>query len=175
MEVSPISSSVAALPLGALEILVQTLLAREGFGEVEIMNRWNPKQKTKKGGFELVCFRGTGPLRETTLVKVIQDDIRVRMLAELVGNVDRINADFGIVVTTKRACHSARRELPKFTTCQVRIVEPPDIENLMRKHLVGFREHGEPNHAYFSFLMEQAEALEGISVPTPEYVKRLRL
>ena len=160
MELSPLTIQVQGLSLGALELLIQTLLAREGFGETELLNRWKSTQKSKKGGFELMCTRGFGPIQETFLVKVIQDDIRVRQIVEMAGNVDRMNATHGIVVTTTRACRTTLQELPKITKSPVFIMEPNDLTTLMIQHKVGVRAWGEPNFAFFSFLEERAKELE---------------
>lgn len=163
MELEPIVCQIQTLSIGGLQILLQSLFAREGFGDVELMGRYTQKQKSKLGGFELRCRRSIGPIHQTILIKVIMGhQIRVRSLAEMAGNVDRFNADHGLVITTTTACKSAIRELPKFTKSPIHILESRDLAELLVKHRFGVREHGEPNYAYFSALNELAKRSEPI-------------
>ncbi len=149
-------AALQACSLFELLILLQPILAREGYGDVEVLDRLLTTQKTRHGGFEMVSRIGAGILPLTCVIKVINDDIRVRMLSELVGTVDRINADVGLVITPKKLCKSAEKELPKYTTTKLQILDGEALAGLMRKHKIGVRPGGGVDYAFFGGLEDFA-------------------
>lgn len=138
--------------LHAFQIILQSILQREGYGEVTLMDRRRPKQKSRYGGFELVCKSSIGPEPFVCIVKVVlQHSVRVRQVMEAAGNVDRMSVDMAIVATPYTTCETTAEILPLMTKSRIDIWDGPRIVDLMMKHRVGTRE-GEVDFAYFGWL-----------------------
>lgn len=135
-----------------LLLILDVLLTREGYGQLEVLDRIRTTQKSKKGGVEILGHIGFGVKPMTCAIKVINDDIRVRMLSELVGTVDRLNADIGVIVSPRKLCASATRELPKYTKVPLIVIDGEKLADLMRKYEYGVRPDGSVDYAFFGGL-----------------------
>ncbi len=143
-----------------LQIIIQPLLAWEGYGEIEMLDRLRTTQKSRHGGIEFLSHIGVGIRPITCAIKVINDDIRVRMLSELVGTADRLKADIGVIVTPRKLCFSARMELPKYSKVPLVTIDGEKIANWLRKYESGVRPDGSVDYAFFSELEQFAQYVE---------------
>lgn len=138
--------------LHGFEMILQSLLSREGYGEVTLMGRRRSKQKSRYGGFELLCKLSIGPEPFVCIVKVVhQHEIRVRQVMEAAGNVDRMKVDMAIIATPLTTCESTAQVLPLISKSRVDIWDGPRIADLMIKYGIGVR-NGEVDYAYFGWL-----------------------
>ncbi len=147
--------------LHELEMILQMTLSREGFGDIEIMNRRLAKQKSRFGGYDLVCRRTIGSVQETIIVKIVRDTVRIRHCSELMGEIDRANADLGLLVTPFHVCDSAVTQLTKYTKSRFEVLDGNDLADLLTKYEIGVRGRGEIDYAYFTGLREASERIIG--------------
>ena len=92
---------VRSASLHATLLLTVQALSRSGFGEVQILDRRLPRQRSRLGGCELMCRAQLGTVPLAVAVKLVKDTVRTRMLDELAGAVDRTGADLGLLVSTE--------------------------------------------------------------------------
>lgn len=150
--------------LYVLLMLIQKAFSRAGFGDVEIMDRRLPRQRTRYGGYELMCTFGEVDRPRRMLVKVIHGaDVRVRSISEMAGEVDRHSADLGFIITTHRVCRSARQALAHYTKSRIETMEGEELADLITRQQIGTRPNGGVNYAYFSQLEEIAHRLRAIA------------
>ncbi|MEI7575540.1 MAG: restriction endonuclease [Armatimonadota bacterium] len=164
MKLDALVQMLQTCSLHEIEMLLQMTLSREGFGDIEIMHRRKSKQKSRYGGYDLVCRKGTGFGLETVIIKVVRDTVRIRHLSELVGEVDRSKADLGIIVSPFGLCDSAGEELPKYSRARIKVVDGQRLARLLAKYSLGIRPSGEVDYAYFTGL--KAASLRIISFLT---------
>lgn len=143
-------------------ILVQRLLGRMGFGEVRSMGRLKPSQKSKRGGHELFCRFQAGSQDATMVVKLVSDSARLRMLCELAGTMLLNRAQFGLLIATKPSSERMFRYLDRLTPLKMDLIDGPALVQLLHKHGIGIRQHGEPDFAYLERLDAQEKAIIGL-------------
>lgn len=123
-----------------LLLSVSKVLSREGYSDVELLGRRTTRQKSYLGGCDLVARQPLGVFQTKSLVKVIQDNVRLRMLDEMSGAMPRCKANFGIIVTPFGCTKQVRDRNASYPGHPIRIVDGAELANLMVKHRIGVRE-----------------------------------
>lgn len=143
--------------LHTLLLLTSKVLSRSGFGEVQILDRRETRQKSRFGGHELMCESSFGSLPLKVIVKVINDGVRVRMLDELAGAVIRTKADLGIIVSPRHVTATARKLQPHYLSARVNIIDGNDLAERLMKLGIGVRPKGDVDYQFFGALEEVSE------------------
>lgn len=148
---SELLSALQRCSLHPLLIITSKVLTREGFGDVQILDRRESRQKSRFGGHEILCegIHAGRPVK--VVVKVIGDSIRTRMLDELCGTVDRMGADFGILVSPFTVRTSKRLLSRRYRRSRIEILDGQHFERLLLKHRIGVR-GGAVDYAFFGEL-----------------------
>jgi len=146
-------------------MLTQKVLARMGLGDVEMLDRRNSRQKSRLGGCELLCRGDLGGFPMRVVVKVIGDAIRVRMLSELAGTVDRLDADLGVIVSPHYVTAAAAKQQSRYRKSRIEIIDGLALSRLLRKFNIGVRTNGEADFAFF-------QGLEDISPRVLDFIQR---
>ena len=105
--------------LHSLLMLTSKVLSRSGFGDVQLLDRRQSRQKSRFGGHELLCESSVGMFPTRVIVKVIQDSVRLRMLDELAGSVRRTNADMGLIVSPHHLTANASKHLASYAPMRI--------------------------------------------------------
>lgn len=129
--------------LHELLILASKALTRSGFGDVQILDRRHSRQKSRHGGHELLCQTSLGTVPVTVVVKVIKDSIRVRMLDELAGTVQRMKADLGLIISPFGASPKAKSKLPTYTSSRIEVMDGAGFSQLLSRYHIGTCNDGE--------------------------------
>lgn len=140
--------------LHSLLLLTAKMLSRSGFGEVQILDRRETRQKSRFGGHELLCETSLGSLPVKVIVKVINDSIRLRMLDELAGAVLRTKADLGIIVSPHHLTSSAKRYQASYKSARLSVIDGAALAERLGRLGIGIRAHGGPDYAFFIELEE---------------------
>lgn len=135
-----------------LLLIVSQALARSGYGDVRIMDRRTPKQKTRFGGHELVCDTLFADQPARVIVKVLQDSARVRNLDELAGAVIRMKADAGVLVTASHITQKARAELGSYNLLRTQVIDGDALASLLTRLRIGVRGKEDVDFAFFGEL-----------------------
>lgn len=141
--------------LHATLLLVAKALSRSGYGDIEILDRREPRQKSRYGGCELQCRSSFANVPVRIIVKVIRDSVRVRMLDEMAGAIDRTKADFGIVVSTADLSQRARTVRQAYRKSRVEVIDLELLTDMLAKFRIGVRPSGSPDYAFFGTLNDQ--------------------
>ena len=165
MNDAPLIASLQGCSLHALVILTTKLFSRLGLGDVEIMDRRLPGQKTRHGGYELLCRANLGEFPVKVVVKVIRDDIRLRMLDELSGVVYRTRADFGIIVSPFFLSTRSGRTLGALRSKRLEVIDGKRLAAMLTKAGLGVRTT-EPDYAFFGGLEEASEKVAAFLATT---------
>lgn len=158
---TPMIEMLKHCSLHSLLMLTSKVLARAGFGDVQIMDRRHEKQRSRYGGHELVCNVNLGVVPMKIVVKVINDAVRVRMLDEMVGTVSRVRADLGIIVTPHHVTGSALVQRTAYRTARVEVIDGPQLERMLRKYGIGQRGDKGVDYAFFGALEDVSMRLLG--------------
>lgn len=153
-----LEGALQGLSLHSLLITTSKALTRAGFGDVQVLDRRQNRQKSRWGGHELLCECRIGNLPAKVIVKVVRQEVRTRMLDELAGAVRRRDADLGLLVTPF-ACRMGFR----YPGSRVEVVDGPKLASLLAEHGVGVRPSGTPDYAFF-------EELERVSVRLMKFI-----
>lgn len=143
--------------LHTLLLLTSKVLSRSGFGEVQILDRRETRQKSRFGGHELMCESSFGSLPLKVIVKVINDGVRVRMLDELAGAVMRTKADLGIIVSPRHVTATAKALQPHYQSARVNIIDGTELADRLHRLGIAVRPSGEPDYSFFGALEEVGE------------------
>lgn len=143
-------------PLHPLLILVSTVLSQSGFGDVQILDRRENRQKSRFGGHELECRYTVGGIPSVAVVKVVRDSVRLRMLSELAGTVLYRQADLGILVATGTVSSRQLKSLAKFSPVRIEVIDGAYLAELLTFYKIGVRPHGGPDYAFLSALDEES-------------------
>lgn len=146
---------VQGCSLHATLLLVAKALSRSGYGDIEILDRREPRQKSRFGGCELLCRSSFANVPVRIIVKVVRDSVRVRMLDEMAGAIDRTQADFGIVVSTADLPNTARIARRSYRKSRVEVIDLELLTDMLFKFRIGVRPGGSPDYAYFGALDDQ--------------------
>jgi hypothetical protein len=144
-----------ASSLHTLIVLTSKMLARSGFGDVEILDRRHVKQKSRFGGHELLCESTVGALPLKVIVKVINDDVRLRMLDEMAGAVMRMGADLGIIVSPRSLTAAAKKYRNGHSSSRVVVIDGTEFVARLLQLGIAVRCNGEPDYAFFAGLEER--------------------
>ena len=145
--------------LHSLLLVTSRAFARAGFGDVQILDRRQSKQKSRFGGHEIMCDLSVGFFPVRIIVKVLQDGVRLRHLDELAGTVRRTTADMGIVVSPHSLTAGAEAHLNGYQPMRIEVVTGSAFARLLSTYHVGVRSRGEVDYAYFSALEDASEKL----------------
>lgn len=145
-----------------LLLCVSASLSREGYSDVQLLGRRTTKQKSYLGGCDLVAHQPLGVFHTRTLVKVIQDDVRLRMLDEMTGAMPRNKANFGVIVTPYGVTRQVRELNAEFPGHPIRIIDGKELSYLMVLHGIGVEDRegkGSIDYNYFQHLHEHSRKL----------------
>lgn len=159
MPTDPLAGALRECSLHCLLILVSKALTRSGFGDVEIVGRRQPGQKSRFGGHEIACAAALGPLPLKVLVKVVRDDLRLRHFDELAGGVIRGRADLGLLVSPFEISASAARAQALYRPARVESMDGNGLAELIRCSGFAVRPDGSPDYAFLSELETVSERL----------------
>lgn len=140
--------------LHGLLLVTSKMLARSGFGDVQILDRRETRQKSRFGGHELLCESSLGSLPVKVIVKVINDSIRLRMLDELAGAVMRTKADLGLIVSPHHLTSSASRHQASYKAARVEAIDGAELVGRLTRLGIGVRKSGELDYQFFGGLEE---------------------
>jgi hypothetical protein len=140
--------------LHSLLMLTSQALARRGFGDVQILDRRETRQKSRLGGHELICQFALGPLPMKAIVKVINDAVRLRMLDEMAGAVLRTRADLGLIVSPHHITASAARFQGRYGSARVEVVAGEALADILMELGIGMRGRQEIDYQFFESLEE---------------------
>jgi hypothetical protein len=154
--------------LNALLMLTSKALSRAGFGDVQVLDRRQSKQKTRYGGHELLCEVSLGTVPMRVIVKVINDGVRLRMLDELAGSVRRTNADLGLIVSPHELTQAAEKNLSSYQPMRLEALTGLSLAQLLSRYHIGTRSRGEVDYAFFG-------SLEAFSVQLSSFFKKEQL
>jgi hypothetical protein len=146
--------------LHAMLIALSKTLSRSGLGDVQILDRRSSRQKSRLKGHEILCETMVGNYPIKIAVKVIQDQIRTRMVDELAGTVLRTNSDLGILVSPFNRSRSIAALQGQHRPVRIEILDGDRLAELMRWSGVGVRSKGGVDYAYFTALEELASRIE---------------
>lgn len=139
--------------------IVHKTLIRAGFGDVQLLDRFETYQKSRYGGHEIECFVPCGSRSIKVVVKVIKDRIRIRMLDELVGVLNRCGGEMALIVSPFIMGDEVAIQSTRYNTVSLDVIDEVDLVRLMSKHTVGVRRNGELDYAYFEALEEDIAAI----------------
>ena len=159
MHETPFEGILQTCSLHSLLMLTSKALTRSGFGDVQILDRRQVRQKSRFGGHELLCETTVGHLPCKVIVKVINDKVRQRMLDELAGAVDRNKADLGLLVTPHQLSATAAKQQGSYSRSRIQVIDGAALEELLRKFKIGIRPKGDIDYAFFSSLEEVSDRL----------------
>ncbi|MBS1714912.1 MAG: restriction endonuclease [Armatimonadetes bacterium] len=156
MNENQIKCALQNCSLHSLLMVTSKVLSRAGFGDVQILDRRESRQKSRYGGHELLCQMDVGTVPAKVVVKVVRDSVRQRMLDELAGTVIRRNADMGLLVATKHVSPLARRNKDRYNPLKLQIIDGDGLVELLTRFQIGVRPHGEVDYAFFGGLEAQS-------------------
>ncbi len=140
--------------LHTLLLLTSKMLARQGFGDVQFMDRRDAKQKSRYGGHELLCESTLGSFQIKVIVKVIGDSIRLRMLDELAGVVMRTGSDLGIIVSPYPLSRTVAKYNAHYHAARLMIIDGDGLASRLSTLGIGTRPSGGVDYQFFSHLSE---------------------
>lgn len=152
--------------LHALLMVTSGALSRNGFGDIQILDRRQPKEKSRFGGHELCCHTSAGVLPLRIIVKVLTAPIRLRHLDEMAGAVDRMGADIGLVVSPYRLSGGALKNRDTHRKSRVHVFDGPILADLLMRAGAGVHQ-GLVDYSYF-------DALEEVSPKILKTIKELK-
>jgi restriction endonuclease Mrr len=159
MSVQPLQRVLQRSSLHSLLLVTSKMLSRSGFGDVQILDRREPRQRSRFGGHELLCETNVGSLPVRIVVKVINDAVRLRMLDELAGVVIRTKSDLGLIVTPHHLTASARRHQEAFHSARIEVIDGVRLAEKLTSLGIGVREKGSIDFAFFMALEEAADRI----------------
>jgi restriction endonuclease Mrr len=114
-------------------LLIQHLFETLGYRNLRILGRRDPKQSTDFGGHELASKDALGLFDVKTVVKFVRDKVRTRMLDELTGTIERVGADYGILIATDGLGELVATEHLK----RIRVITGVELAALFATHKIG--------------------------------------
>jgi restriction endonuclease Mrr len=145
--------------LHALLIIASKALTRTGFGDVQVLDRRHSRQKSRHGGHELLCQTQLGNVPLKVIVKVIRDSVRLRMLDELAGAVQRTRSDIGLIISPFPLSHRSRGLAATYAASRIETMDGPALASLLISQGIGVRTGGEPDWAFFQTLEDASAKL----------------
>ncbi len=149
-----LSATLKACSLHSLLLVTTKMLARSGYGDVQILDRRHVKQKSRFGGHELLCESTLGTVPVKVIVKVINDSIRLRMLDELAGAVLRTRADIGIIVSPYPLSRMVAKHKDAYTAARIVVIDGDGLAARLSNLGIGVRPKGDVDYQFFAHLEE---------------------
>jgi hypothetical protein len=146
------TSVLQTCSLHSLLLVTSKMLARSGYGDVQILDRRETKQKSRFGGHELLCESTLGTVPIKVIVKVISDSIRLRMLDELAGAVLRTNSDLGIIVSPYPLSNRVARHKESYNAARITVIYGDGLATRLTTFGIGVRPHGGVDYQFFAHL-----------------------
>ncbi|MFZ4507050.1 MAG: hypothetical protein ACOYON_05055 [Fimbriimonas sp.] len=143
--------------LHALLIMTARGLSRSGFGDVQILDRREAKQKSRYGGHELLCITTVGGVPFRVVVKVIRDSFRVRMFDELAGVVLRQKADMGILVSPRQGNEIGMKSQPQYRPVRLYSMDGHALTRMIARSHVGTKDGLTPDYVFLQSLEEYGD------------------
>ncbi len=140
--------------LHALLMVVSKVLTRSGYGDVEMLDRRLSKDKSRYGGYELVCEGTLGTRPHRVIVKVVRDSARIRHLDELAGAVVRTGADSGLLVTPFHITRKAQSLIDRYGPIRTSVIDGTALASWVATHGIGVRGRQDVDYAFFGELEE---------------------
>lgn len=138
--------------LHSLLLVTSKMLARSGYGDVQILDRREVRQKSRFGGHELLCESTLGTVPVKVIVKVIGDSIRLRMLDELAGAVLRTNSDLGIIVSPYPLSTAVARHKESYNAARIAVIDGDGLATRLNTLGIGVRPRGGVDYQFFAHL-----------------------
>lgn len=158
MHEEPLQKALQQCSLHALLIICSKVLTRSGFGDVQILDRRQNKQKSRFGGHELLCQTNLGFIPIKMIVKVARDTVRTRMLDELAGTVIRTSADLGLIITPYHLTTRAVKHKDAYKGVRIDSLDGSGLADLLRRYQYGVLLSGKVDYGFFTSLEESAIA-----------------
>lgn len=149
---APLIGSLQNASLHALLLIVSKTLARLGYGDIQILDRRLPRQRSRYGGHELRCYTLVGDAPTQVIVKIVRQPVRVRMLDELAGAVKRRGADMGVIITPFHLTRNVPAALKQFRSPRLVAYDGERLARLMREHRIGVRLNDSVDYEFFGGL-----------------------
>lgn len=159
MKNEPLVGALQNTSLHALLMLVSKGLTRAGFGDVQILDRRQSRQKSRFGGHELQCLTSVGNLPGKVVVKVIQDAVRLRMVDEMAGVIQRTGADLGLIISPFHVTRKAKQVIREYRGSRINVLDGEALAQLLKQYEIGIRGKGSVDYAFFGGLEEMAQRL----------------
>ncbi len=140
--------------LHSLLMMTSRALSRSGFGDVQILDRREAKQKSRHGGHELLCVTTIGGVPVRVVVKVIRDTFRVRMFDELAGVVLRQNADMGILISPHQGNEIGMKWQPQYRPLKIYSMDGHALSRMISRSRIGTKDGITPDYAFLEALEE---------------------
>lgn len=138
--------------LHTLLLVAAKMLSRSGFGDIEFAGRLKRRDKSLDGGHELFCTGTLGSVQIRTVVKVVNDSVRLRMIDELAGTALRMRADFGVIVSTQHITAAALRFQFSHRPIRIVVIDGWEFAHSLRKLGIGVRPSGDVDYQFFGAL-----------------------
>lgn len=159
MKESELQYTLKNCSLHVLLMLASRVLTRSGFGDAQILDRRHVKQKSRFGGHEILCETAIGDATYRTIVKVVNDTGRLRMMDELAGSVIRTKADRGILITPRNLSAAARKHQRSYFGVKIEALTGEAFCDLLTRYGIGVRSKGSVDYAFFSALEDLSRRL----------------
>lgn len=148
--------------LHVLLLILSKALSRSGYGDVQILDRRLPKQKSRHGGHELLCEATLAGRTVRVVVKVLRDSVRIRNLDELAGTVIRMKADSGLIVSPFHVTAQAKKLLSIHNPVRLWVLDGDQLAQLLAELGIGTRGRGDVDYAYFGAMEEMSDRVLGM-------------
>ena len=155
----PLEHALKRSSLHALLLITQRLLIRSGFGDVQILDRRQTRQKSRFGGHEILCETKIGSFPAKVIVKVINDAVRVRMMDEMAGAILRTKADLGVIVSPHHTTRSVANQQAQYLPARIEVIDGDVLGNLLEAERIGIRATKDVDYAFFGGLELQSNRL----------------
>jgi restriction endonuclease Mrr len=145
---------------------VQRLLTAMGYSGV-LVEREHFRGRNSSGGWDLEATARTGVTTAWLIAQVKQyrEPVQKRYVDELRGTMLRADARHGLLITTSGFSPAARQAAAAGRIAPIRLVDGPELLNLLIRHKVGVRENAsgtlETNEAFFDRLTRRFPAQRG--------------
>jgi hypothetical protein len=140
--------------LHSLLMMTSKALSRSGFGDVQILDRREAKQKSRYGGHELLCVTTIGGIPVRVVVKVIRDTFRIRMFDELAGVVIRQHADMGILISPRQGSEIGMKWQPQYRPLKIYSMDGHALSRMISRSRIGTKDGLTPDYAFLEELEE---------------------
>lgn len=132
----------------AYEQLIREVLARSGYSNVKMMGRRHKRGRTPTGGHDIKAFAATDLAVSVTLTQVKQyrGVVPRRFVDELRGNILRIGAEQGLLITTSTFSSVARQAALAGGVAPITLLDGEQVLDLLILHRIGVHvlDNGEP-------------------------------